>query len=100
MLPLRCEIRAVLQFYTAWNGSFLPTFRDSLSVKSQKGSDVNVIRKWRRGRQENETDDEKVGGGEEEEINERENLFIYLFLFGFRLGDAEQSVVAIEVSFV
>jgi hypothetical protein len=29
-------------------------------VKSQKSSDLKMIRKWRRGRQENETEDEKV----------------------------------------
>jgi hypothetical protein len=49
-------------------------------VKSQKGSDVNVIRKWRRGRQENETDDEKVNGRGIRR-NKRKRKFIYLFIF-------------------
>jgi hypothetical protein len=35
-----CEICAVLGFYAAYNGSFLPTFRDNLLVPIFKGQEV------------------------------------------------------------
>jgi len=53
-----------------------------------------MLTKWKRGIQENENWEwEGKGEWREEGINEREYLFIYLS--GFRLGDAEYSVAAV-----